>query len=601
MHADAIATLIPALGWALLHFVWQGLVIGAVSALALAMLRGASPRWRYAVCALAVLLCLASPLATLALSLAGGGAAGMQAQDVALPAWRQQLQDALPSLVLAWALGASLMAARLSLGLAWVGRLRRRADPVPALWQARLDALALRMGLRRPVPLKMMASLAGPITFGFWRPVVLLPAALLSGMPVALVEALLAHELAHVRRLDYLANLLQSAVESLLFFHPVVWWLSTRMRAEREQVADELAAQALGDPHRLAEALHALSVHTAAAHAAGHASGNDSGNGSGLVMAARGGPLLGRIERLMLPAPQTAGAKRAWPAVLVACGSLLVQAAVPSAASHNRAPVVAAAAGAHADVASAGLLDLPVNARHVLVLDDAGKVLISKDADAIVPIASITKLMTAMVLLDAAPDPAQALRIVRADTSVGWQRHSLLPEGQAVPRAVMLQLALMASENRAAAALARTYPGGGAAFAQAVQRKIHSLGLTRTRLVDPVGVSPNNTSTAKEVAVILAAAARYPEIARITSKHQATVRINGREHELHNTNPLVGGKGWDIRLSKTGTSAEAGSCLSMRMRSGDRDVTVVLLDADGSERRSHDALGIRESLAAAPP
>lgn len=585
MLADASDTLVPALGWALLHFVWQGLLIGAVAAVLLAVLREGSARWRYAVCALAMLLCLASPITTLALSQAGAALA--PGGDVALPAWRRQLQDMMPALVLSWALGVGLMAARLGLGLVWVGRLRSRAEPVAAAWQGRLDVLALRMGLRRPVPLKSLAALAGPLTFGFWRPVILLPAALISGMPVALLEALLAHELAHVRRWDYLVNLLQSVVEALLFFHPVVWFLSTRMRVEREQVADALAAEALGDPHRLATALHALSLHTSVARQAG------------LAMAARGGPLLGRIERLMLPPADTASAKLAWPALLLASASLLMQAAVPSAASHSRAAQQAAAPRpAQADLSAASLLQLPVNARHVLVLDEAGKVLISKDADAVVPIASITKLMTAMVMLDAGLDPNEKLRIVEADASMGRQRHTLLPEGLAVPRALVLQLALMGSENRAAAALARTYPGGRAAFAQALRSKIHSLGLTHTTLIDPVGVSPHNTSTANEVAKILAAAARYPEIASITSNRQATVTINGRTHELHNTNPLVGGKGWDIRLSKTGTSAEAGSCLTMRMRSGQREVTVVLLDAEGAELRSRDAVGIRDSLAA---
>ncbi len=182
------------------------------------------------------------------------------------PAWRAALQAWMPALVLAWSAGVGLMSLRLCLGLAWVGRLRRQAVAAPAIWQARLDALALRMGLRRSrqVPLKLHAGLSSPVTVGFWRPVILLPAALLSGMPVALLEALLAHELAHVRRWDYLVNLLQSVAEALLFFHPVVWWLSARMRAEREQVADALAAQALQDPQQLATALHALSLHAAA-------------------------------------------------------------------------------------------------------------------------------------------------------------------------------------------------------------------------------------------------------------------------------------------------------------------------------------------------
>lgn len=568
-----LGKLVPALGWVLLYFVWQGLIVGAVSAVLLWLLRHASARWRYAVCALALLLCLCIPTVHLLSLLSGTSLA--QLPMAAPPAWRAALQAWMPALVLAWSAGVGLMSLRLCLGLAWVGRLRRQAVAAPAIWQARLDALALRMGLHRRLPLKLHAGLASPVTVGFWRPVILLPAALLSGMPVALLEALLAHELAHVRRWDYLVNLLQSVAEALLFFHPVVWWLSARMRAEREQVADALAAQALQDPQQLATALHALSLHTAAPQ---H---------SGLLMSARGGALLTRIERLMAPGPDTAGWKLAVPALLLACATLLLQV--------QGKPAVSGATLAEAAVA---MLDLPVSAKHMLVFDDStGQVLMAKDADAVVPIASITKLMTAMVVLDAGLDPDEQLRIVRADGDASLQRHSLLADGVAVSRGALLQLALLPSENRAAAALARTYPGGSAAFQQALQAKIRHLGLHRTTLLDPVGSSPANTSTASEVAKIVAAAARYPDIARITSHPQASVAVNGKVRTLRNTNPLVGGKGWDIVLSKTGSSHEAGSCLTMRMRSGGKHVTVVLLDADGAQRRSLDAGHIRDTLA----
>jgi D-alanyl-D-alanine endopeptidase (penicillin-binding protein 7) len=570
-----LGNLVPALGWVLLYFVWQGVIVGAVSAVLLWLLRHASARWRYAVCALALLLCLCIPTVHLLSLLSGTSLA--QLPMAAPPAWRAALQAWMPALVLAWSAGVGLMSLRLCLGLAWVGRLRRQAVAAPAIWQARLDALALRMGLHRSrqVPLKLHAGLASPVTVGFWRPVILLPAALLSGMPVALLEALLAHELAHVRRWDYLVNLLQSVAEALLFFHPVVWWLSARMRAEREQVADALAAQALQDPQQLATALHALSLQTVAPQ---H---------SGLLMSARGGALLTRIERLMAPSPDTAGWKLAVPAMLLACATLLLQV--------QGKPAVSGAALAEAAVA---MLDLPVSARHMLVFDDStGQVLMAKDADAVVPIASITKLMTAMVVLDAGLDPDEQLRIVRADGDASLQRHSLLADGVAVSRGALLQLALLPSENRAAAALARTYPGGSAAFQQALQAKIRHLGLHRTTLLDPVGSSPANTSTASEVAKIVAAAARYPDIARITSHPQASVAVNGKVRTLRNTNPLVGGKGWDIVLSKTGSSHEAGSCLTMRMRSGGKHVTVVLLDADGAQRRSLDAGHIRDTLA----
>lgn len=584
-----LGKLVPALGWALLYFVWQALLIGGVSAVLLWLLRHASAGWRYGVCALALLLCLCIPSLHLLYLLGLSGDVAAAPSFAAPAAWRSQLQAWMPALVLAWSAGVGLMGLRLCLGLAWVARLRRQAVAAPAIWQARLDALALRMGLGRrgALPLKLHAGLSSPVTVGCWRPIVLLPASLLSGMPVAMLEALLAHELAHVRRWDYLANVLQSLVEALLFFHPVVWWLSSRLRVERELVADALAAQALDDPRQLATALHALSLQTS------------STRQSGLLVSARGGSLLTRIQRLMAPAPALVSAPASWklalPAVLLASATLLLQTHGQSAQSAQSAPGTTQLMDA-----AAGMLELPVNARHMLVFDDSsGQVLMAKDADAIVPIASITKLMTAMVVLDAGLDPDETLRIVRADGEPmpGQQRRGMLADGVQVSRGLLLQLALLPSENRAAAALARTYPGGNAAFVQALQTKIHSLGLVRTSLSDPVGRSPANTSTATEVAKIVAAAARYPDIARITSHPQASVALDGKLRTFHNSNPLVGSKGWDILLSKTGSSSEAGSCLTMRMRSGGRNVTVVLLDADGAQRRALDAGKIRDTLA----
>src|SRR6185437_4390728 len=132
-----------------------------------------------------------------------------------------------------WACGAAVLALRLLLGLAWV---RRRSRPgayaVDAAWQATLARMAREFGIARQVVLGVVGDLSGPVTAGWWRPVVLVPAALLTGMPPPLLEALLAHELAHIARRDYLVNLVQSCIEALLFFHPVVWWLSARLRAE---------------------------------------------------------------------------------------------------------------------------------------------------------------------------------------------------------------------------------------------------------------------------------------------------------------------------------------------------------------------------------
>ncbi|MBV8380447.1 MAG: serine hydrolase [Paucibacter sp.] len=592
-------TLALSLGWALLNFVWEGVVIGLAAGLAMALLRHASPQRRYAVLALALACCLALPLAHLGWQLLAatspvGGLTADAVDDGAVlaPSWLLALQARLPALVTAWSLGVGLMALRLVLGLHWVASLRRRAVEAPPAWQAHVQALARRLHLNRPVLLRVLPDITSPLTVGSWRPMVLLPAALLSGMPLPLLEALLAHELAHVQRWDYLANLLQSAVEAVLFFHPVVWWLSTRLREEREAVADALAVRALGEPHRLAQALHELSSRMPASPI------------PTLTLSARGGHLFKRIERLLTPQPHVSSWKFALPALLLASASLVVQAGgasrnlVESPARAADPQAAASAPEAIAPPSASTLMRLPVNARHVLVLDEAsGRVLFQKDAEAVVPIASLSKLMTAMVLLDARQDPEEKLRISSDDVDTLKHSRSLVRVGAEMSRQSALELALIASENRAAAALARNYPGGIGAFTQALQAKIRSLGLAHTSLIEPTGLSPSNTSTAQDVARIVAAAARYPEISRITSERSTRVEINGRPRELHNTNHLVGSKGWDIQLSKTGYTDEAGRCLTMRMRSGQRDVTVVLLDADGSAQRLHDAARIRQSLA----
>ena len=167
--------------------------------------------------------------------------------------------------------------------------------------------------------------------------------------------------------------------------------------------------------------------------------------------------------------------------------------------------------------------------------------------------------------------------------------------GTELSRQDALELALVSSDNRAASALARAYPGGESAFVQALQAKVRALGLRNTSLQEPTGLSPQNTSTAIEVARITAAAA-LPRDRPSPAANAPPWPLSGRTRELHNTNRLVGAKGWNILLSKTGYTDEAGRCLAMRMMSGARAVTVVLLDADGSAHRLRDAALIRKSL-----
>ncbi len=233
----------------------------------------------------------------------------------------------------------------------------------------------------------------------------------------------------------------------------------------------------------------------------------------------------------------------------------------------------------------------------LVVEDDTGKVLIEKNANAVVPIASLTKLMTAMVVLDAKQDMDAPISIDKVDVDMLKHSTSRVPVGASIARRDVLQLALMSSDNRAAASLGRTYPGGSEAFKAAVKAKIAALGMTQTVIEEPTGLSPNNKSTAADLVKMAVAASAYPEIARITTDSKDIININGRGVEYHNTNRLVGAKGWDIGLSKTGYTQEAGRCLIMRIKSAGKNATLVLLNAKASSVRAFDALSIRRFMA----
>ncbi|MRW85891.1 peptidase S11 [Pseudoduganella sp. FT26W] len=243
---------------------------------------------------------------------------------------------------------------------------------------------------------------------------------------------------------------------------------------------------------------------------------------------------------------------------------------------------------------------VPLGSQSVLVVEDGtGKVLLEKNANAQVPIASLTKLMTAMVVLDAKPDMNEKIEIDRADVDMLKHSASRVPVGAELSRSDVLQLALMSSDNRAAASLGRTYPGGLPAFRMAVRSKIKALGLTQTVIEEPTGLSPHNMSTATDLVKIATAASAYPEIRRITTDTKDIINIKGRKVEYHNTNRLVGAKGWDVGLSKTGYTEEAGRCLIMRFKSGGKENTLVLLNAKANSARQMDAVNIRRFIAGA--
>lgn len=231
---------------------------------------------------------------------------------------------------------------------------------------------------------------------------------------------------------------------------------------------------------------------------------------------------------------------------------------------------------------------------HALVVDEeSGEVLFEKDADTAAPIASMTKLMTAMVVLDARLAPDQTIRITRADLDYLKGTKSGVPVGAEFSRRTLIELALMSSDNHAAHALARTYPGGMAGFLEATQRKIDRLGLENTGLVEPTGLSPRNHATAHDMAKIVRAAAAYPEIVRATSQASNRIKVNGQGRVFRNTNRFVGKPGWDISVSKTGFTHEAGRCLGMRLEAAGRKVLVVLMGAMAGSERAVDVMNVQ--------
>ena len=232
-----------------------------------------------------------------------------------------------------------------------------------------------------------------------------------------------------------------------------------------------------------------------------------------------------------------------------------------------------------------------------LVLDaQTGEIVFNKNSDAITPIASITKLMTAMVILDRGLDLEQRVVLSREDIDAIKGTRSRLRTGSVLTRDELLLLALMASENRAAAALGRTYPGGMQAVVAAMNEKAAALGMTDSRFVEPTGLSPANVASARDLAKLVSAAHGYPLIREYSTRDKATVKAFGRPLNFRNTNGLVRSSYWEIDLSKTGYISEAGRCLVMRVRLASKDLIVVLLDSWGKQSRIGDANRIRKWL-----
>ncbi|HSS79405.1 MAG TPA: M56 family metallopeptidase, partial [Thermoanaerobaculia bacterium] len=315
-----------AIAWALVHFLWQGALVGLVAAAALSLLKKSSAAVRYAVAAGALLLMVALPVAT-AVRLASppsttsvasplrqtspsspvgsGGRLGEEGRG------DDGLSAAIPSPVLPWVLslwlaGVALLSAYHLGGFRQARRLTRTGNALGGDLEATVRRLSRRLGIARAVQLLESAAVPVPAVIGWLRPVILVPASALAGLSPRQLEAVLAHELAHVRRHDYLVNLLQAAVETLLFYHPAVWWVSSQMRRERENCCDDLAVAICGDRLGYARALADLEGLRAPSPR--------------LAVAADGASLLDRVRRLVgAPAPRS---RRSWLAGVVALSLL---------------------------------------------------------------------------------------------------------------------------------------------------------------------------------------------------------------------------------------------------------------------------------------
>lgn len=242
---------------------------------------------------------------------------------------------------------------------------------------------------------------------------------------------------------------------------------------------------------------------------------------------------------------------------------------------------------------------LEVRSSSALVVDvKTGKTLYQKNATKVRPIASLTKLMTALVVLDAKQNLNQTITVDKNDLDRVKHTHTRIRMGTKVTRRDALHLALMSSENRMASALARHYPGGRSAFVRAMNNKARQLGMRNTHFNDSTGLSTRNVSTAQDLGKLAAAAYRQPLIRQFTQDENREMRFSAPAYSLmfNNTNPLVKNPDWDVRLSKTGFTDEAGRCLVMRAKPDSRELAIVLLNSVGKRTPIGDANRIRKWL-----
>ena len=295
--------LLRAIGWALLHSLWQGALLALLAAVALWLARHRSAEFRYGLASASLgLIVLAFAGTLLWISAGGDPLPAGEAAFIApvgegqgfvgwVPRLRSLVGSWIPWLFWAWVLGFSVRLMQMGQAVAWLyGPCLGSLKPPPAEWLARFEVLKTRSGVRIPVRLGLSDCVDSLVVLGWLKPVVLIPAAALLALSPETLEALLAHELAHVRRGDFLANILQTFAEALLFYHPAVWWLSRRIRQEREHCCDDAAVSDCGDPILYASALAGLEEL--------RIQPNFIPN---LAPAANGGKLMPRIQRLLRP------------------------------------------------------------------------------------------------------------------------------------------------------------------------------------------------------------------------------------------------------------------------------------------------------------
>ena len=281
-------------------------------------------------------------------------------------------------------------------------------------------------------------------------------------------------------------------------------------------------------------------------------------------------------------------------------GNSAAESAPEATLQHGQSVALAAVAGTTADWQQLNPRKLKLRSASVLVSDLSGHQVYGKDSEEPMPIASITKLMTAMVILDAGLPLDQRITITKQDRDLIQLTGSRLKYGAALTRRQLIKLALMASENRAAKALARTYPGGRQAFVRAMNEKAKALGMSQSRFIDAAGLDPGNVASAKDLLKMVLAAREYPLIQEATTSRSMSVRPYKKLGPLRfgNTNRLLKSEHWDIDLSKTGYINEAGRCLVMQANIEGHPLVIVLLKSFGKLTPFGDSNRIRKWIEA---